>query len=92
MAHVWHGLVLTTQGRYREAAARNREALRLDPLSPIANTNAGFDALRFGEENEAAARFAVAIEIDPGFAVPYSGMAKLDATRGALRDAAQRAL
>ena len=87
MAHVWHGLVLTTQGRYREAAARNREALRLDPLSPIANTNAGFDALRFGEETEAAARFAVAIEIDPGFAVPYSGMAKLDATRGALRDA-----
>jgi tetratricopeptide (TPR) repeat protein len=56
-------------------------------LSPIANTNAGFDALRFGEETEAAARFAVAIEIDPGFAVPYSGMAKLDATRGALRDA-----
>ena len=87
MAHVWHGLVLTTQGRYREAAARNREALRLDPLSPIANTNAGFDALRFGEETDAAARFAVAIEIDPGFAVPYSGMAKLNATRGALRDA-----
>ena len=87
MAHVWHGLVLTTQGRYRDAAARNREALRLDPLSPIANTNAGFDALRFGEETEAAARFAVAIEIDPAFAVPYSGMAKLDSTRGALADA-----
>ena len=87
MAHVWHGLVLTTQGRYREAAARNREALRLDPLSPIVNTNAGFDALRFGDETEAAARFAVAIEIDPGFAVSYSGMAKLNSTRGALEDA-----
>jgi TolB-like protein len=46
MAHVWHGLVLTTQGRYRDAEVRNREALRLDPLSPIANTNAGFDALQ----------------------------------------------
>jgi TolB-like protein/Tfp pilus assembly protein PilF len=87
MAHVWHGLVLTTQGRYREAAARNRDALRLDPLSPIVNTNAGFDALRFGDETEAAARFAVAIEIDPAFAVPYSGMAKLSSTRGALEDA-----
>ena len=87
MAHVWLGLVLTAQGRYREAAARNREALRLDPLSPIANTNAGFDVLRFGDETEAAARFAAAIEIDPGFAVPYSGMAKLNSTRGALGDA-----
>jgi TolB-like protein/Tfp pilus assembly protein PilF len=87
MAHVWHGLVLTTQGRYREAAARNREALRLDPLSPIVNTNAGFDALRFGDEAEAAARFAVSIEIDPAFAVPYSGMARLNAGRGALQDA-----
>jgi len=84
---VWLGLVLTTQGRYRDAAARNREALRLDPLSPIANTNAGFDALRFGDETEAAARFAVAIEIDPAFAVPYSGMAKLNSTRGALEEA-----
>ena len=87
MAHVWHGLVLATQGRYRDAEARNREALRLDPLSPIINTNAGFDALRFGDEAEAAARFAVAIEIDPAFAVPYSGMARLHSTRGALADA-----
>ena len=53
MAHVWHGLVLTAQGRYREAAVRNREAFRLDPLSPIINTNVGFDALRFGDEHEA---------------------------------------
>jgi tetratricopeptide (TPR) repeat protein len=87
MAHVWQGLVLATQGRYREAAARNHQALRLDPLSPIVNTNAGFDALRFGDEAEAAARFAVAIEIDPAFAVPYSGMARLHSTRGALADA-----
>lgn len=87
MAHVWLGLVLTTQGRYREAAARDREALRLDPLSPIVNTNAGFDALRFGDETEAAARFAVAIEIDPAFAVAYSGMARLNSTRGALEEA-----
>ena len=63
----------------RSAAARS--------LSPIVNTNAGFDALRFGDEAEAAARFAVAIEIDPAFAVPYSGMAQLHSTRGALEDA-----
>jgi len=82
MAHVWHGLVLTSQGRYREAAAHMRDAFRLDPLSPIINANVGFDALRFGDHAEAEARFAAAMEIDPAFPVPYSGMARLHATRG----------
>ncbi len=86
-AHVWHGLVLTAQGRYRDAAERNLEAYRLDPLSPIINTNVGFDALRFGDEPAAAARFAAAMEIDPAFPVPYSGMARLHAMRGALHEA-----
>jgi TolB-like protein/lipopolysaccharide biosynthesis regulator YciM len=87
MAHVWRGLVLTSQGRYREAAAHMREAFRLDPLSPIINTNVGFDALRFGDATEAEARFATAIEIDPAFQVPYSGMARLHAARGAPEEA-----
>jgi TolB-like protein/Tfp pilus assembly protein PilF len=86
-AHVWRGLVMTAQGRYAEAAASNREAFRVDPLSPIVNTNVAFDALRFGDETEAAARFAAAMEIDPSFAVPYSGMARLHALRGALHEA-----
>jgi tetratricopeptide (TPR) repeat protein len=86
-AHVWRGLVFTAQGRYREAAASNREAFRLDPLSPIVNTNAGFDSLRFGDEADARARFAAAMEIDPEFPVPYSGMARLHALRGALHEA-----
>jgi adenylate cyclase len=87
MAHVWNGLVLTSQGRYREAAARMRDAFRLDPLSPIINANVGFDALRFGDTAEAEARFATAIEIDPAFQVPYSGMARLHAARGATEEA-----
>jgi TolB-like protein/Flp pilus assembly protein TadD len=87
MAHVWRGLVLTSQGRYREAAAHMREAFRLDPLSPIINTNVGFDVLRFGDAAEAEARFATAIEIDPAFQVPYSGMARLHAARGATEEA-----
>ena len=89
MAHVWHGLVLTSQGRYREAAAHMRDAFRLDPLSPIINANVGFDALRFGDRAEAEARFAAAIEIDPSFQVPYSGMARLHAARGAPEEALQ---
>lgn len=87
MAHVWRGLVLTSQGRYRDAAAHMRDAFRLDPLSPIINANVGFDALRFGDVAEAEARFAAAIEIDPAFQVPYSGMARLHATRGSLEEA-----
>lgn len=87
MAHVWYGLVLTAQGRYAEAAARNREAFRRDPLSPIVNTNVGFDALRFGDAAEAEARFRAAMDIEPAFPVPYSGMARLHATRGDPRGA-----
>ena len=87
MAYVWRGLVLTSEGRYREAAAHMRDAFRLDPLSPIINTNVGFDALRFGDVAEAGARFAAAMEIDPAFQVPYSGMARLHASRGSLEEA-----
>ena len=87
MAHVWRGLVMTSQGRYREAAAHMLDAFRLDPLSPIINANVGFDALRFGDVAEAEARFATAIEIDPAFQVPYSGMARLHAARGAPEEA-----
>lgn len=87
MAYVWRGLVLTSEGRYREAAVHMRDAFRLDPLSPIINTNVGFDALRFGDVAEAEARFTAAMEIDPEFQVPYSGMARLHASRGALEEA-----
>jgi TolB-like protein/tetratricopeptide (TPR) repeat protein len=87
MAHVWLSLVFSTLGRFRDAAARNREAFRLDPLSPIINTNAGFDAARFGDDAEAQTRFAAAMEIDPAFAVPYSGMARLQLMRGKPQEA-----
>jgi len=95
LAHVWLGVVHNSIGRYREAAEIDAEALRLDPLSPIINTNAGFDAIRFGNDKEAEARFRHAIEIDPAFPVPYSGMARMKAMRGALAEAlvwAQQAL
>lgn len=82
MAHIWLGLALTAQGHHREAAASNREAFRLDPLSPIVNCNVGYDALRFGDYDEARTRFETAMEIDASFLVPYTGMARLEALRG----------
>jgi Flp pilus assembly protein TadD len=87
MAHVWLGLALLEQGRFREATERNLRVYRLDPLAPIVVTNAGFDALRFGQDDEARARFQVAIDLDPQFPVPLSGMARLEATRGRVREA-----
>ncbi|HET7204308.1 MAG TPA: tetratricopeptide repeat protein [Steroidobacteraceae bacterium] len=86
MAHVWLGLALLAQGRYVEAAERNLRVYRLDPLAPIVVTNAGFDALRFGRDEEARERFLAAIELDPRFPVPCSGMSRLEATRGNLRE------
>ncbi|MGH8223767.1 MAG: tetratricopeptide repeat protein [Woeseiaceae bacterium] len=87
LAYVWLGMVLVSQGRYREAAMRNEEVLRLDPLSPIVNANAGFDAVRFGRDKDAEKHFRNTMELDPGFAVAYSGMARLRARRGALDEA-----
>ena len=87
LAHVWLGVVLNSIGRYREAATTNAEALRLDPLAPIINTNAGIDSARFGKDDEAESRFRHAIELDPAFPVPYSGMARLKAARGSLDEA-----
>ncbi len=57
MAHIWLGLAMTALGRYREAANSNLEAFRLDPLSPIVNSNVAFDALRFDDTVEARTRF-----------------------------------
>ncbi len=87
MAHVWSGLILNAQGRYTEAAEKNADAFRRDPLSPIINTNAGYDAARFGSHKDAETRFRNAMELDPSFAVPYSGLARLKASRGALDEA-----
>ena len=87
LAHVWLGLVLLAQGHYREATARNLQAYRLDPLSPIIVTNAAFDAVRTGDDDAAHARFSAAMEIDPRFPVPYSGMSRLNAVRGRIAEA-----
>jgi TolB-like protein/Flp pilus assembly protein TadD len=86
MAHVWLSLALLAQGRFAEAADRNLRVYRLDPLAPIVVTNAGFDALRFGRDAEARERFLAALELDPRFPVPCSGMSRLEATRGNLRE------
>ena len=65
-------------GPVSRGRCEHAHAFLLDPLSPIINANVGFDALRFGDEAEAEARFAAAIEIDPAFQVPYSGMTRLN--------------
>ncbi len=87
MAHIWLGLAMTALGRYREAADSNLEAFRLDPLSPIVNSNVAFDALRFGDTVEARTRFRTAMEVDPEFLVPYAGMARLESALGQPREA-----
>jgi tetratricopeptide (TPR) repeat protein len=51
------------------------------------NANAGFDALRFGRQDEAASRFRRVIELDATFPVAYSGMARLSLVQGDLDEA-----
>jgi tetratricopeptide (TPR) repeat protein len=87
MGLVWYGLVLVKQGKFREAAQRNVEALQLDPLSPIINVYVGFDALRWGDPERAKSSFAAAVEIDPDFPVSHYGLARTHALVREFEDA-----
>lgn len=71
VAHHWLGFNLAELGRIAEGLTAIEEALRLDPLSLIINTNRG--TIRyFGRQFERAeAELARTLELDPGFVVAH---------------------
>jgi serine/threonine-protein kinase len=95
LAHHWFGFNLGELGRIEEGLGAIEEALRLDPLSLIINTNRG--TLRyFGRRfQEAVDDLERTLELDPGFVVAHQWLARaldrLDRREQAL-EAARRAL
>jgi len=70
-AHQWYGEYLRLMGRQQEAIQQSTEALQLDPVSPIINTEAGLPYYFLGEYEKALAYFRKALELDPTFALAH---------------------
>ena len=73
-AHQWYAEYLRLMGRQQEAIGEGAQALQLDPLSPIINTEAGLPYYFLGQYDNARAHFRTALELDPGFALARTHM------------------
>lgn len=67
-AHHWYALHLSRLGRHAEAEVQIKEALELDPLSLIINTDAGEIFYRAADLNGAVQYLRKVLELDPNFA------------------------
>ncbi len=85
-AHQWYGLFLAKMGRVEEAIEQNNQALKLDPLSLIINSNAAqfrFFARRY---DEAIERYQKTIELDPNFPGAHSGLGNVYWQKGMCKE------
>jgi TolB-like protein/Flp pilus assembly protein TadD len=64
LAHFWYGFVLTSQKRFEQGIAEMKEALRLDPLSPLYPLDIGYGYALAGEYDSALAYVDRAAELD----------------------------
>lgn len=81
-ARQWYSLYLNALGRSEEAVAEAREALRLDPLSPIVALALGsrlYHARRF---DEAIEQFRKTLELDPNFVLAHHNLGRAHLLKG----------
>ena len=65
-AHAGLGYALIQLGRFEDAAAAYREALRIDPGNAVTNKDLGYALIELGRFEDAAAAYREALRIDPG--------------------------
>lgn len=70
-AHHWYSTCLRAMGRFQEAIAEAQQALELDPLSSIVNTNLALHFYYARQYDESVEQFAKALELDPNFHVAH---------------------
>jgi serine/threonine protein kinase/tetratricopeptide (TPR) repeat protein len=81
--HYFYGLTyLLAMGRTEEALAEMRNALALDPLSPIINVNYAYTLSTEHRYDEALQQFRKCVEMNPGFAGAHRKFALLYAAMG----------
>lgn len=78
---LWHARALMTFGRFDEAVGVIREALLLDPLSPLVHAHLGLALWGAGQSAEADSELRRATELDPGYSFAYLEHAILMAQR-----------
>ncbi len=76
-AHQWYASYLVQMGKFERARREIEQAQKLDPLSPIISSNAGFYSYFEHRYDEAIEQYQKTLEIDPNFWVArhYLGLA-----------------
>lgn len=82
-AHMRYGWYLTMVERFDEALPNLENALRLDPTSPIIQTNIGYFYACSGKTEEADKIFQKVVETNPSFSLPRWYLAAIHFRRGA---------
>ena len=67
VAHQWYSELLMVLGRHDEAVAQARQALELEPTSPILSRELGFRFYQARRYPEAIDQFRKTLELDPEF-------------------------
>ena len=86
------GMVLDKQGRFEEAAAQYREALRLNPGLWKAHNYLGSDLAALGRFDEAASHFREAVKLNPGYAEAHYNLSLILAGQGKREEAVRHRL
>jgi len=86
-AHQWYGILLDDQGRFEEALVQIRLAAKLDPMSPIIQSNAAGITWDTGRAEEALTLNRRNIERNPEFPNNYAQMAGFQIRLGHLGEA-----
>ena len=86
-AHQRYGFFLNRMGRIDEAREEFKQALLLDPLSPVINTEAARPFIRSRDYASAIEQLKKAIEIDPNFPRAHNLMAVCYTQTGRYEDA-----
>jgi len=86
-AHHWYGLFLSTQGRANEGISELQRALKVDPLSPIINTDLGLSYYYADQYDQAITQLKKTLEREPDFAVAHWRLGLAYAQNGQKREA-----
>jgi eukaryotic-like serine/threonine-protein kinase len=86
--HFHYGLdFLTPRGRLEEALRELRQALRLDPLSPIVHTAVGGGLYRMRRWDEAAETLRATLQTNPGFGHAHWSLGRVLLEQGQSKEA-----
>ena len=86
-AHHWYSEYLLRVGRTEEGLAQIREALELDPASPVMNAELGGDLYWARQFDQAIQQLHKAIEMEPRFAYTHSWLGFAYEQKGAQQQA-----